>query len=165
MLVYFMIVYHKKKIKMDKTVLCYLFKGDEVLLLYRNKKKNDINQGKWIGVGGHIEKGESPEEALNREVKEETGLTLKNYSKKGLLYFVNGNYEEVIYLYSSSSFIGELKECDEGELKYFPKNQIFDLPMWEADKIFLKYLLSNEPYFELKLIYEGDSLLSIERMK
>ena len=150
---------------MDKTVLCYLFKGDDVLLLFRNKKKNDINEGKWIGIGGHIENGESPEQALVREVKEETNLRINTYQFRGILYFINGDYEEMIYLYSSSDFSGELKECDEGTLQYFNKNEMFDLPMWEADKIFLKYLLTDAPYFELKLVYQGSSLLSNERIK
>lgn len=151
--------------KMDKTVLCYLFKEEEVLLLFRNKKKNDINEGKWIGIGGHIEKGESPDETLIREVKEETNLNILSYEYRGKLYFINGEYKEVIYLYTSSSYSGEIKECDEGTLKYFPKNEIFNLPMWEGDKIFLKYLLTNTPYFELKLIYKGSTLLSVERIK
>lgn len=151
--------------KMDKTVLCYLFKGDDVLLLFRNKKKNDNNEGKWIGIGGHIENGESPEQALVREVKEETNLKINTYQYRGILYFINGDYEEMIYLYTSSDFSGELKECDEGTLQYFYKNEMFDLPMWEADKIFLKYLLTDTPYFELKLVYQGSSLLSFERIK
>ena len=151
--------------KMDKTVLCYLFKEEEVLLLFRNKKKNDINEGKWIGIGGHIEKGESPDETLIREVKEETNLNILSFEYRGKLYFINGEYKEVIYLYTSSNYSGEIKECDEGTLKYFPKNEIFNLPMWEGDKIFLKYLLTNTPYFELKLIYKGSTLLSVERIK
>lgn len=150
---------------MDKTVLCYLFRGENILLLFRNKKKNDINEGKWIGIGGHIEKGESPNQTLIREVKEETNLNILSYEYRGKLYFINGEYKEVIYLYTSSSYSGEIKECDEGTLKYFPKNEIFLLPMWEGDKIFLKYLLTNTPYFELKLIYKGSTLLSVERIK
>lgn len=151
--------------KMDKTVLCYLFKEEEVLLLFRNKKKNDINEGKWIGIGGHIEKGESPDETLIREVKEETNLNILSCEYRGKLYFINGEYKEVIYLYTSSNYSGEIKECDEGTLQYFPKNEIFNLPMWEGDKIFLKYLLTNTPYFELELIYKGSTLLSVERIK
>ena len=153
------------KSKYIKTVLCYLFKGDECLLLYRNKKENDINEGKWIGVGGHVEKDESIESALIREVKEETNLDLKDYKKNGIVYFEYGKVKEEMHLFTSSNYSGEIKECNEGTLKYVKVSEMNNLPMWEGDHIFLKYLLTNEPYFELKLIYKDNKLLSDERIK
>ena len=149
----------------DKTVLAYIDINDQYLLLYRNKKKEDINKGKWIGVGGHIEERETPEDALRREIKEETGYNVIDFQKRGILHFGYGDYQEIIYLYTVAKISGEMIDCDEGMLKFFDKKEVFDLPMWEGDKIFLKYLLNDEPYFELELIYEGDKLISYKRIK
>lgn len=150
---------------MVETVLAYLKKDHQYLLLYRNKKANDINEGKWIGVGGHIEKGETPEDALIREIKEETNLDVLNYQKRGLVYFINNDFSEVMHLYIVDSFKGELKDCDEGELRYVDIDEMKELPMWEGDKIFLQYLLDNSPYFELELVYDGDKLISSRKLK
>lgn len=150
---------------MTETVLAYIEKDESYLLLYRNKKKVDINKNKWVGVGGHLEKRETPIDALYREIKEETNLDVKDYQYRGIVYFINEGFEEVMHLFTVSKFEGDIKECDEGMLQFVPKNEIFNLPIWEGDKIFLKYLLTNEPYFELKLIYKGDDLLSYERIK
>ena len=149
----------------DKTVLAYIEINDQYLLLYRNKKKEDINKGQWSGVGGHIEEGETPEDALRREIKEETGYNVIDYQKRGILHFGYGDYQEIIYLYTVTKISGKMIDCDEGTLKFFDKKEVFDLPMWEGDKIFLKYLLNDEPYFELELIYEGDKLISYKRIK
>ena len=129
-------------------------------MLYRNKKKNDINEGKWIGVGGHIEKDETPEDALLREVKEETGYDVVSFMKRGVVYFVNNDFKEAMHLYVITDVAGDLTECDEGELKYFSINRINQLPMWEGDHIFLNRLLKDDKYFELTLTYDGDKLLS-----
>ena len=150
---------------MVETVLAYIEKGNKYLLLFRNKKKNDINQGKWIGVGGHIEEGETPEQALVREIKEETGFDVINYSKRGIVYFYNNDFSEIMHLYVVDRYSGEMKECDEGILQFVDKGRMFDLPMWEGDQYFLRYLLDDEPYFELELIYNGDTLTSVERVK
>ncbi len=146
--------------KYPETVLAYIEKDDSYLMLYRNKEENDINKGKWIGVGGHLESGETPDMALIREIKEETGYNVKSYQKKGLIYFRYNGYTEIMHLYLVNEVSGELIECDEGTLQYVPKKDIYNLNMWEGDKIFLKYLLSNEPYFELELNYNGDKLIS-----
>lgn len=150
---------------MVETVLAYIEKEDQYLLLYRNRKKNDINKGKWIGVGGHIENGETPIDALYREIKEETNLDVIKYQKRGLVYFTYGDFTELMHLYVVSEVSGDIGDCDEGELKFFPKKEIFNLPIWEGDKIFLNYLIEDEPYFELELVYHGNNLVSCKRIK
>ena len=143
-----------------ETVLCYLELEGKYLMLYRNKRKNDYNKGKWIGVGGHIKNGETIEEALFREVKEETNLDLYDYNLCATLYFLCDNYKEKIYLFKSSFFSGKLKECNEGELKYIDKDKILDLPIFEGDRYFISRLESNE-YFELFIHYEKDKLKEV----
>lgn len=147
---------------MKNSVLCYIEKDEKYLMLYRNKKKNDVNGGKWIGVGGKLEENESPDEALLREVKEETGLTLTSYRFRGIITFVSDTWEgEYMYLYTAEGFDGEIIECNEGELSWIDKSSVLDLPTWEGDRIFLTRLLDNdpEPMF-IKLTYEGDDLVS-----
>jgi len=143
-----------------ETVLAYIEKDKSYLMLLRNKKKHDINANKWIGVGGHLENDETPEDALIREIKEETGLDVISYSKKGLIHFNYDDISELMHLYVVNDFKGELIECDEGTLKWIKKCDLFSLELWEGDKIFLKKLLNNEPYFELELNYLKDKLIS-----
>ncbi len=150
--------------KIDKTVLCYIEKDNQYLMIYRNKKKNDLSEGKWMGVGGHIEEGESPDLALVREVKEETNLDLLSYSLRGLIYFQNDDYQEIMYLYTSDNYKGEIGECNEGELYFIPKEKVLTLNIWEGDKIFLKYLKDNEPFFKLKLTYKDKKLVEAKRL-
>ena len=125
------------------------------------KKKNDINEGKWIGVGGHAENGESPEDCLLREVKEETGLTLTSYRFRALITFISDKQEpELMCLFTADEFSGKLITCNEGDLKWVDKTIVPTLPTWEGDAIFLKLLLENEEnFFTLKLVYEGESLV------
>lgn len=149
---------------MKRTVLCYIEKNKQYLLIYRNKKKNDLNEGKWIGVGGHIETNETPDQALLREVKEETNLDLLSFKLRGLIYFQNNDFKEVMYLYTSNEFVGNIKECNEGELHFINKSDILNLNLWEGDRIFLKYLDDDEPYFELELIYENKKLIKVTRL-
>lgn len=141
-----------------KTVLCYLEKDGQYLMLHRNKKKNDYNEGKWIGVGGKIE-AESIEAALLREVKEETGLTLKSYTFYGEVIFHQNNYKETMYLYHSSDFEGDLKKTSEGVLKYVPIKDVFDLNLWPGDVLFLNKLIMKERFSKLELYYEEDLLV------
>lgn len=148
-----------------ETTLIYIEKDNKYLMLNRNKKENDLNEGFWIGVGGHIEKGETVEECAYREVKEETGLVLTNLDKRGTIYFQNDDFSEVMHLFTSSSFKGELIDCDEGELSWIDKKDVLSLHIWEGDRVFLEYLLNEEPYFEVKLIYKGKKLVSVERIK
>lgn len=127
-------------------------------MLYRNKKSFDMNHGKWIGVGGHIENKESPEECLLREVYEETGLQLTKYKLCGKLHFYIDDTYELCYLYTSSSFRGDLKDCDEGVLKWIPQDEILKLNLWQGDRLFLKKLFDEDAYFEMKLVYVQDEL-------
>ncbi len=149
---------------MKNCVLCYLEKDGKYLMLNRNKKKNDVNGGKWIGVGGKFEDGESPEECLRREVFEETGYTLTSYRFCGIVTFVSNIYEtEYMFLYTSDDFEGNEIVCNEGDLHWIDKNDVLSLPLWEGDKVFLRYLFENEGFFSLKLVYEGDSLINTVR--
>ena len=143
------------------TTLCYLEKDEKYLMLHRTKKQKDINKGKWLGIGGKLEAGETPEECLKREVQEETGYKLNSYESRGLIIFNYNNDEPLfIYLYTSSNFSGNQHACDEGDLKWVPKKEIFDLTLWEGDKIFLESLFKNTPFFYLTLNYKNDNLLS-----
>ena len=148
-------------ISMDKSVCCYLKKDDCYLLLYRNKKKHDYNHDKWIGVGGHIEIGETPDEAAIREIKEETNLDVHSLHCAGEVVFIYDDYHELMYLYEIEDFSGSLIECDEGELKWIPIKNIYDYPMWEGDKAFLPKLINHEPYFKMTLIYKDDVLIEV----
>ncbi len=144
---------------MKQTTLCYMEKDGAYLMLHRIKKENDENKDKWIGIGGKFEDKESPEDCVLREVLEETGLTLDSYRYRGLVTFVSDRWEtEQMHLFSSDSFHGTLKDCDEGVLEWLPKEQLYTLPMWEGDKIFLDLLEQEVPFFSLKLVYEGEHL-------
>lgn len=144
---------------MLNTTLCYILRGDEVLMLHRIKKKNDINQGKWIGVGGKFKPGESPDECLLREAREETGLTLTSWRCRGVVTFLSDVGEgEYMYLFTADGFTGELITCDEGELQWVPREFLNTLPHWEGDKIFLDLMWAGAPFFLLTLRYRGDTL-------
>ena len=144
---------------MIQSTLCYIFRGDDVLMLHRVKKKNDINKDKWIGIGGKFEPEESPDECLLREAAEETGLTLTQWKCRGILTFLNDCCEgEYIYLFTADGFTGQLKECDEGDLQWVSRDFLDQLPQWEGDRIFLKLLWQDAPFFLLTLRYHGDTL-------
>ena len=145
---------------MINTTLCYITRGDEVLMLHRVKKEQDINKDKWIGLGGKFEGEESPDQCLLREVREETGLTLTSWRCRGVVTFLNDCCEgEYMYLFTADGFEGEMKTCDEGDLQWVSRDFLYSLPMWEGDKIFLRLLEENEPFFSLKLKYEGEKLV------
>lgn len=146
---------------MKKTTLCYLENNGRYLMLYRNKKENDQSQGKWLGIGGKFETWESPDECVCREVMEETGLTISNRKLRGIIKFVSDIWEtEYMFLYSSDSFYGELKACDEGELHWIEKEAVYDLPVWEGDKEIFKALESCDYFFIMEVVYEGDMLVN-----
>ncbi len=148
----------------ELTTLCYLVKDGKYLMMHRVKKEKDINKDKWIGVGGHFEYGESPDECLIREVMEETGLTLLDYKARGIVTFVYGeDVVEYMHLYTSDKFEGDLIECDEGELVWIPIDEVQNLPIWEGDRVFFRLLDENREFFSLKLVYDlNDNLVKTE---
>lgn len=145
--------------KSPLTTLCYIEKDGKYLMLHRVSKEHDVNKDKWIGIGGHFEEGESPEECLLREAKEETGLTLVSWRFRGIVTFLAEGWQtEYMCLYTADRFEGELCVCDEGMLEWVAKEEIMKLNLWEGDKIFLKLLAQDAPFFSLKLSYRGDVL-------
>ena len=145
---------------MKNTSLCYIVRNGKVLLLHRTKKENDLNEGMWIGIGGKFEENESPEECVLREVREETGLTLTEYAYRGIVTFVSDRWEgEYMHLFTATDTEGTLiGSCDEGDLEWVDQETFRTLPQWEGDRIFLDLLEQNEPFFSLKLEYEGGIL-------
>ena len=145
---------------MKNTTLCYIEneRGDD-LMLHRGKKENDCNRDKWIGVGGKFEDGESPEECVLRETLEETGLTLTDWRYRGIVTFVSDRWEtEYMHLFTATGWTGRLHECDEGVLEWVSREQFRGLPQWEGDRIFLRLIEEDAPFFSLKLRYEGEHL-------
>lgn len=148
---------------MKETTLCYIEQNNRYLMLLRNKKKRDENKGKWIGVGGKFQEGESSDECLLREVREETGLTLTSYRLRGLITFVSDEWgTEIMHLYTAHDFEGELTECDEGELRWIPKDEVMSLNLWEGDREFLSLLSQDASYFEMRLTYRGEKLIDVQ---
>jgi len=147
---------------MRNTSLCNIEKDGAYLMIHRVKKKNDMNQDKWVGVGGKLEPRESPYDCVKREILEETGLTVSKPIYRGVITFVSDLYgTEYMHLFTADEFEGEIKpDCDEGRLEWVSKDAVCDLPIWEGDKIFFRLLNSGEPFFSLKLVYEGDRLVS-----
>ena len=146
------------------STLCYIEKDGCWLMLHRTKKKNDINHDKWLGIGGKFEAGESPEECLLREVREETGLTLTDYRFRGLVTFVSDEAPtEYMHLFTATGFTGTLRECDEGTLEWIPIGEVGLLPLWQGDRLFLSLLQQEGPFFSLKLEYRGDRLVGASR--
>lgn len=145
---------------MRNTTLCYLERDGQYLMLHRVKKSHDVNHGKWIGVGGKFEFQESPEDCLLREVREETGLTLKSWRYRGIVTFVyNDDEAEYMHLFTADGWTGTLRDCAEGELRWVPRAEVGKLNLWEGDRIFLALLARDEPFFSLKLTYRGDDLV------
>ncbi|MBQ7010353.1 MAG: 8-oxo-dGTP diphosphatase [Clostridia bacterium] len=148
---------------MIRSTLCYIEHEGKFLMLHRIKKNEDVNAGKWIGIGGKLEDGETPNDCLLREVREETGLTLTDYRFRGEVHFLNDIYpDELMYLYTASSFEGQLTDCDEGVLQWVEKDRVSELPMWEGDKVFLDMIKSEKFPFKLTLNYHGDTLISFK---
>lgn len=149
---------------MRNTTLCYLEKDEKYLMLLRNKKKNDVNSGKWVGIGGGFELKESPEECAEREIFEETGLTVNKLELRGIITFDNDmNETEYMFLFTSKDFGGEItKDCNEGDLAWIPKKDVLSLNLWEGDKYFLNLISTDSPFFSMKLSYEKDKLIEIK---
>ena len=142
------------------TSLCYIEKDGCYLVLHRTKKEHDENGDKWIGVGGKFEPGESPLECVQREVKEETGLTMTNPRFRGIVTFVSDEWgTEYMHLFTCTEFTGTLTDCDEGELVWLPKGELLTKKMWAGDRLFLKALDELTDFFSLKLRYCGEELV------
>lgn len=146
---------------MRQTTLCYIEHDGQYLMLHRTKKEHDASQGKWIGVGGKCEADESPDECMLREVKEETGLAIDHWRYRGIVTFISDIWPcEYMHLFTADSWTGEMRDCDEGELQWIDKSNLFDLSLWEGDRIFLKLIMDEkQPFFSLKLTYKGDELV------
>lgn len=148
---------------MIKSTLCYIKKDGCLLMLLRNKKEHDLNEGKWVGVGGKLEEGENPEDCLLREVKEETGLSLTSWTFHGVIGFHSDKWpDEEMYLYSADAFYGTLTECDEGTLRFIPEDEVLSLPLWEGDRLFLQEMLAGKTGISMNLWYEGNTLVKAE---
>ena len=147
---------------MKTTTVCYIERDGKYLMIHRVKKQNDPNKDKWIGIGGKLEAGESPFDCIRREVHEETGLTLDTVNYRGIITFVSNEFgTEYMHLFTSSDFHGEINPtCDEGVLEWIEKDRLINIPMWEGDKIFLRLIDTDTKFFSLKLVYEGNTLVS-----
>ena len=144
---------------MRNTTLVHLERDGKYLMLHRIRKDDDENRDKWVGIGGKFEPGESPEDCALREVFEETGLTMRRFSYRGIVTFVSDVWgTEYMHLFHCADFSGTLRDCDEGVLEWIDKRALLSLPIWEGDRIFLRLLDSDRPFFSLKLRYEGERL-------
>lgn len=149
--------------KTNLTTLCYIERDGQYLMMHRVKKAGDINKDKWVGIGGHFEADESPEECLLREALEEAGLTLTEYALRGIVTFISDRWQtEYMFLYTATAWEGELPErdaCDEGMLEWVAKSAVYDLPLWAGDRIFFRLLEERAEFFSLKLRYVGEELV------
>ncbi len=139
--------------------LCYIDNGISTLMMHRIKKENDMHKGKWNGLGGKLIPGETPEDCVIREVKEESGLNIKNPVLKGILTFPK--FDEIddwmVFVFTCKEFSGKMIECDEGVLKWILNGKLKELNLWEGDKIYMKWL-TNHPFFSAKFIYKKRKL-------
>ena len=143
------------------STLCYLEDEGRWLMLHRTVKKQDINKDKWLGIGGRFEAGESPEDCILRETREETGFTLTDYRYRGLVTFVEGDYTEYMSLFTASAWEGDPVPCAEGDLEWVDKDEVPSLNLWEGDLVFFRLLREEVPFFSLKLVYESGTMTEV----
>ena len=151
---------------MRLTTLCYIQRDGCYLMLHRVKKGHDENAGKWIGIGGHMEENESPEECIRREAREEAGVELTDLRLRGVITFILPDWgNELTFLYTAQTDGVPAPECEEGVFRWVPIGDVPDLPLWEGDRVFLPLLRSREDCFSLKLIYEPGGKLAGYRLE
>ena len=143
------------------TTLCYLKRDGRYLMMFRNKKKDDQSEGKYLAIGGKLQAGESPEECALREIREETGFEANDLTFRGIVTFVSDVWDnELMFLYSAEQLSGtQLDRCDEGELVWIEEKKMLTLPMWEGDPYFVKPILNEEDDIHIKLVYRGEKLV------
>lgn len=146
---------------MLETTQCFIIQNNKILMMFRNKKRHDLNAGKWIGVGGKLQDNENDIICMKREVEEETGLIVDEYIKNGTVRFVNDEYEELMHVFTINKYHGVLKESIEGDLAWVDVNKVLDLPMWEGDKYFLSKVLRNDQSIMMELVYSSDKLIRV----
>ena len=153
---------HPNSPDLKQTTLCYIEHDGKYLMLHRVKKEHDASKGKWIGVGGKCEADESPDECMLREVREETGLAICRWRYRGIVTFISDIWPcEYMHLFTADAWTGELSDCNEGILQWIDKKDLFGLPLWQGDRIFLRLIMNpSQPFFSLKLTYHGDDLTS-----
>ena len=148
--------------KSNQTTLCYIERDGQYLMMHRVKKEHDINKDKWVGIGGHFEQDESPEECLLRETREETGLTLTDYRLRGVITFISDKWQtEYMFLYTATGYEGKIGDCNEGTLEWIDRTDVYDLPIWAGDRIFFRLLEWRQDVFSLKLRYVGEQLTEV----
>ena len=148
--------------KSNQTTLCYIERDGQYLMMHRVKKEHDINKDKWVGIGGHFEQDESPEECLLRETREETGLMLTDYRLRGVITFISDKWQtEYMFLYTATGYEGKISDCDEGTLEWIDRIDVYDLPIWAGDRIFFRLLEWRQDVFSLKLRYVGEELTEV----
>lgn len=155
--------------QMIKCTLCYIEDNGKYLMMFRNKKENDPNAGKWIGIGGKFLEGETAEECMLREVREETGLTLSFWQFHGIVEFRSDAWEfEDMYLFSAKAPEGasvDPDRCSEGTLQWIEKEKVLQLPIWEGDRLFLEKLIAGEDAINMTLKYQGENLVREDEVK
>lgn len=139
--------------------LCYVRSDGKTLMMHRTKKANDIHEGKWNGLGGKMEAGETPEECVIREVEEESGLKIREPELRGILNFpdFDGKNDWIVFLFVARHFSGTLIDSSEGRLEWIPNRKLVELPLWEGDKFFLKWL-KEKKFFSAKFVYKKGRL-------
>ncbi|MBN2571580.1 MAG: 8-oxo-dGTP diphosphatase [Ignavibacteriales bacterium] len=148
---------------MKLATLCYLMKDNHTLMIFRNKKQNDYHEGKWNGIGGKFELGESPEECARREIFEETGFKVNSLELKGIITFplFDGKDDWYVFVFVSKDFEGEIIDSPEGKLEWIPDDKLLDLKLWDGDKIFLNWLFQDN-FFSAKFNYKGKEFIDYE---